>query len=298
MKTVHPLSATSAFAAAGEKRAGARKPSTAGSAHPITPTFANSRPDLTSCLRENEATFPASDVLCYYGYRYYDPQTGRWPSRDPIGERGGVNLYGFVGNDGVNQIDYLGQQVWARLTIDTEKQFQIDLFFRYKICVCDESNNPDLADMDSNDVAMMSQAVENSLKLFEKKLKPVGQMTGTLKIWPKYVGNKDGKCEKRADEIDKASKDPYYNVIFIHPYEGKGQGAGEVGGIIQNYMDISLGKSDRTLAHELGHMIGYEHPHGGNPDTVPNRYKDDIMAQIGNKPGSGLGKQSDISYLA
>ena len=24
--------------------------------------------------------------LYYYGYRYYDPATGRWPSRDPIGE--------------------------------------------------------------------------------------------------------------------------------------------------------------------------------------------------------------------
>jgi RHS repeat-associated protein len=31
-----------------------------------------------------------------------------WPSRDPIGERGGVNLYGFVGNDGVNWWDILG----------------------------------------------------------------------------------------------------------------------------------------------------------------------------------------------
>ena len=44
-----------------------------------------------------------------YGYRYYDPATGRWPSRDPIGERGGVNLYGFVGNNGVNQFDILGK---------------------------------------------------------------------------------------------------------------------------------------------------------------------------------------------
>jgi RHS repeat-associated protein len=44
----------------------------------------------------------------YYGYRYYDPVTGRWPSRDPIGERGGVNLYGFVGNDGMNKFDLLG----------------------------------------------------------------------------------------------------------------------------------------------------------------------------------------------
>lgn len=43
-----------------------------------------------------------------YGYRYYDPVTGRWPSRDPIGERGGENLYGFVGNNGVNSFDFLG----------------------------------------------------------------------------------------------------------------------------------------------------------------------------------------------
>ena len=46
--------------------------------------------------------------LYYYGYRWYDPLTGRWPSRDPIEERGGVNLYGFVGNDGVDEIDIFG----------------------------------------------------------------------------------------------------------------------------------------------------------------------------------------------
>jgi len=41
-------------------------------------------------------------------YLDYDPVTGRWPSRDPIGEQGGVNLYGFVWNDGVNWVDILG----------------------------------------------------------------------------------------------------------------------------------------------------------------------------------------------
>lgn len=35
------------------------------------------------------STKPLDDEtgLYYYGYRYYDPVTGRWPSRDPIGER-------------------------------------------------------------------------------------------------------------------------------------------------------------------------------------------------------------------
>jgi RHS repeat-associated protein len=50
----------------------------------------------------------ASTGLYYYGYRWYDPLTGRWPSRDPIEERGGLNLYGFVGNDGSNFIDIFG----------------------------------------------------------------------------------------------------------------------------------------------------------------------------------------------
>lgn len=44
----------------------------------------------------------------YYGYRYYDPDTGRWLSRDPIGERGGANLYLAVANSPVSHIDLLG----------------------------------------------------------------------------------------------------------------------------------------------------------------------------------------------
>jgi RHS repeat-associated protein len=46
--------------------------------------------------------------VTYYAYRFYDPVTGRWPSRDPIEEAGGVNLYGFVGNDGLDRVDLLG----------------------------------------------------------------------------------------------------------------------------------------------------------------------------------------------
>ncbi|MBK1832236.1 DUF2235 domain-containing protein [Verrucomicrobiaceae bacterium R5-34] len=39
--------------------------------------------------------------------------TGRWPSRDPIEEDGGYNLYAFVGNDGVNWADLLGLALYA-----------------------------------------------------------------------------------------------------------------------------------------------------------------------------------------
>jgi len=46
--------------------------------------------------------------LYYYGYRYYDPATGRWLSRDPIGEQGGLNVYGFVNNNPTLYVDALG----------------------------------------------------------------------------------------------------------------------------------------------------------------------------------------------
>ena len=71
---------------------------------PRPPSPENSpNPLINNGLDESRAV----DVA-YYGYRYYDPLTGRWPSRDPIEEMGGVNLYGFLGNDGVNRLDSLG----------------------------------------------------------------------------------------------------------------------------------------------------------------------------------------------
>ena len=47
----------------------------------------------------------------YYGHRYYNPAMGRWLSRDPIAEDGGLNLYGFCGNDPVNRYDVLGFKI-------------------------------------------------------------------------------------------------------------------------------------------------------------------------------------------
>jgi len=44
----------------------------------------------------------------YYGQRYYNPGTGRWLSRDPANEDGGINLYAFVENNPVNEYDGLG----------------------------------------------------------------------------------------------------------------------------------------------------------------------------------------------
>lgn len=43
-----------------------------------------------------------------FGLRMYSATTGRWMSRDPIGESGGINLYTYSANSPTNIIDPLG----------------------------------------------------------------------------------------------------------------------------------------------------------------------------------------------
>ena len=46
-----------------------------------------------------------------YGYRYYLSELGRWASKDPIGEEGGINLFAVSDNEAVNFVDYLGLKI-------------------------------------------------------------------------------------------------------------------------------------------------------------------------------------------
>jgi RHS repeat-associated protein len=57
--------------------------------------------------------------LIQFGARDYDPETGRWTSKDPAGFSGGdTNLYGYVVNDPVNNFDPNGLYSWEDLLQD------------------------------------------------------------------------------------------------------------------------------------------------------------------------------------
>ncbi len=52
--------------------------------------------------------------LVRFGYRDYDPDTGRWTAKDPIGFAGGdSDLYGYCLNDPINLIDPYGLVKWG-----------------------------------------------------------------------------------------------------------------------------------------------------------------------------------------
>jgi RHS repeat-associated protein len=48
--------------------------------------------------------------LYYYLYRFYSPNWQRWINRDPITEKGDINLYRFVENRPLNAVDPIGEQ--------------------------------------------------------------------------------------------------------------------------------------------------------------------------------------------
>ncbi|GAA4027034.1 hypothetical protein GCM10022232_85930 [Streptomyces plumbiresistens] len=69
----------------------------------IATTYAydpNGTPTASGTASSNPYTFTGreddSTGLLYYRSRYYDPQTGRFISQDPIGQAGGVNLYQYA----------------------------------------------------------------------------------------------------------------------------------------------------------------------------------------------------------
>ena len=63
-------------------------------------------------LRFSTKYLDAETGLYWYGYRYYSPKLGRWLTRDPLGEAGGINLYGAFGGNPGNSVDPWGLWDW------------------------------------------------------------------------------------------------------------------------------------------------------------------------------------------
>jgi RHS repeat-associated protein len=99
---------------------------------------------------------PETD-LYYYGHRFYSPSLGRWVSRDPIGEMGGVNRFGYCRNSVIDLVDPVGLswarpaektdcQVWAHfghnndVGVDGDEEWGEQQYLGYFVCFGDSVN--------------------------------------------------------------------------------------------------------------------------------------------------------------
>lgn len=75
---------------------------------------------LDQPIRFSTKAYDEKTGLSYYGYRFYSAGLGRWMTRDPLGEAGGINLYGFIQNNPVNLVDPYGLRSLGDILFDPD----------------------------------------------------------------------------------------------------------------------------------------------------------------------------------
>ena len=123
--------------------------------------------------------------LIEFGHRYYGPLDGRWKTRDPIDEEGGVNLYGFLGNDGENRWDYLGldfiavgKTIWRPTILGFSFKANNHAIIQYWETPCK---------LKDEDINKWTTAKELSLKLTQGQREDAVKLTKSVEVTP-YTG--------------------------------------------------------------------------------------------------------------
>jgi RHS repeat-associated protein len=121
-----------------------------------------------------EVNFTTNTNLRQYSvlmtHRYYDPRTGRFINRDPIGYQGGVNVYGYAGGNPVNFADPSGLDVTLRLPFLGPFQFGGDGPTGYAAPSSSTGGQPSLGRLRGNVGA--SQAELEEMGVSQHKLVP------------------------------------------------------------------------------------------------------------------------------
>lgn len=186
--------------------------------------------------------------LLYYGHRYYDPVIGRWPSRDPIEEEGGLNLYGFVKNRTLNGYDYLGMEiVWHT---------------KYFLPVSGKARmNGYMAQVDSN----LKRIMKNLDIILITDMAVIGDQERT---WFSYANFLEVGSRSNGDTslkyILEYKSNPINPVLITDSFTDVGYAYPDLGIIVQT-QDSPL-RMARIIAHEIFHReTRFGHQGGRHP---------------------------------
>ena len=239
-----------------------------------------------------------------------------WPSRDPIGEEGGLNLYGFIGNDGVGGLDLLGRLI-TNFTKEVSGTSRTIKFVVPIVFIIKENCKRELKDK-------KWLTPEKQIKIMSKYARIA--WTGTF---GRYLVNFDYDfktlTEKDREEAGILGAEDHasarnYNLIVIdcccrdsNEYSSWTDNGGNwdnnrLPRMNVTHLCVNDSKNiNASFTHELGHILGHQEAYynvtiGGKPTQVNNPAFENMMMSIeggsvtetnwstimGNKPG-GVG---------
>lgn len=225
--------------------------------------------------------------LIYYNYRHYNPQDGRWISRDPIGESAGENGYHFVFNSVSCMVDLMGLDSW-----NLDKDSCI-LTYRVKVQVRFKNETKRwMADNERDYMSGMKTSIENVFNNNSYKLAPEVQNEEQcpccngftpkveleiVKEPSRFSGDYDWFIKAYADDAGTrraSSTVGFNNGLFMG---GRGVFYGDT---YLNDISLRIQHKDGHIeairggrvpaAHEFGHGLGLNHPGTGINGNKPN----------------------------
>ena len=224
-------------------------------------------------LRYPGQYFDEETGLHYNGHRYYDQNTGRYITSDPIGLAGGVNTYAYVGNDPLGRIDPLGLS-WQEYLDNSIASAQ--------------SETPLEAIQRSLDGLGPEVAMWDSVGLFLKE----GVATGSVAKECGQVTNKGWKLGDDVYNLTAKGNQPSWTTVRTRFWKNESAMSGSANKYgAENLERMAKGKAPQRYNADKGGMESMELSHepipfrDGGKDFVPRWPQDHAAVDPFRKPG-------------